>query len=234
MKVLGIDTSTSCGSIGLVEDGKVISEFLLDRPETHSERLIRGIELLLKESHLSIHDLDGWVISLGPGSFTGLRIGVSTIKGLAFATNKPIVGVSTLDVLAFQISPTPYLICPVIDARKGEVYTAFYRYQEKDSLKRISPYRALRPEELIHQIKEKTLFVGDGVKSYGDYFKKALPTFTLYPPWPLHFPHGSALAILGIEILKKGVSLDLSSFTPLYIRPSEAELKWKERDYLFK
>ncbi len=227
MKVLGIDTSTSCGSIGLIDDGKVISEYLLDCPETHSERLLRGIDFILKDAHLSIKEIDGWAVSIGPGSFTGLRIGISTIKGLALATQKPVAGVSTLDVLAFQVSPTPYLICPIMDARRGEIYTAFYRYDE-NSLKRVSIYRVLKPEELVHQIKEKTLLVGDGIKNYGQYFQSVLPSFVLYPPIPLHLPHGSSLALLGFECLRKGESLDLASFTPLYIRPSDAELKWQE------
>lgn len=229
MKVLGIDTSTSCGSIGLVEDGNIISEYLLDRPETHSERLLRAIQFVLKDAHLSVNDIDGWVISLGPGSFTGLRIGISTIKGLALATQKPVVGISTLDVLAFQVSPTPYLICPIIDARKGEVYTAFYRYEEGSYLKRASNYKALKPEELVHQIKEKTIFVGDGARRYGQYLESILHSFVLYPPFPLHLPHGGILALLGFESLRRGESLDLPTFTPLYIRPSDAELKWQEK-----
>jgi tRNA threonylcarbamoyladenosine biosynthesis protein TsaB len=100
MKVLGIDTSTSCGSIGLVFGESIVSEFLLNSSVTHSERLLRAIEFVLKEARCMMEDLDGWAISLGPGSFTGLRIGVSAIKGLAFATGKPVAGVSTLDVLA--------------------------------------------------------------------------------------------------------------------------------------
>src|SRR4030042_1696244 len=120
MKVLGIDTSTSCGSVGLIDDESIISEYLLNIPVTHSERLLGAIELILKEARFSIGDLDGWALSLGPGSFTGRRIGVSTLKGLALVTQKPVAGVSTLDVLAYQISSTPYLICPILDARKGE------------------------------------------------------------------------------------------------------------------
>ena len=130
MKILGIDTSTSCGSVGLIDGDSVIAEYLIDIPVTHSERLLGSIEHVLRQAGCSTGELDGWAISLGPGSFTGLRIGVSTIKGLAFATQKPVAGVPTLDVLAFNISPTPYLICPVLDARKGEVYAAFYRYEE--------------------------------------------------------------------------------------------------------
>jgi tRNA threonylcarbamoyladenosine biosynthesis protein TsaB len=229
MKVLGIDTSTSCGSVGLVEDGSVVSEYLLNIPVTHSERLLEAIELVLREARCSMEDLDGWAISLGPGSFTGLRIGVSTVKGLAFATRKPVAGVSTLDVLASQVSPTPHRICPILDARKKEVYTAFYRYDEGQFIRRLGDYQAMRPEDLIRGIDEKTIFVGNGVTAYGGLIKESLAALAIFATPPLHLPHGSVLAGLGLELLRKGKSLDFSTFSPIYVRPSEAELKWREK-----
>jgi tRNA threonylcarbamoyladenosine biosynthesis protein TsaB len=266
MKVLGLDTATSCGCVGLIDDERIISEYLLDIPVTHSERLLGAIELVLREAHCAMEDLDGWAISLGPGSFTGLRIGVSTVKGLAFANRKPVTGVSTLDVLASQTSPTPFLICPILDARKGEVYTAFYRYDERIVLRRLSAYRAIKPEVLVKQflmsgispsnhedaphplpspsrgegegggenlfsmqMEEKTIFIGDGVRTYGDYLRDALPSFAMFPPPSLHVPHGAVVARLGLEHLRKGDVLDLSTFTPIYVRPSEAEMKWGEK-----
>jgi len=228
MKVLGIDTSTSCGSVGLIDNGEVIADYLLNISITHSERLLGAIELVLKEAHCNMESLDGWAISLGPGSFTGLRIGVSTIKGLAFATGKPVTGVSTLDVLASQMATTPYLICPILDARKQEVYTAFYRYEKGNTLKRLSPHQAIRPEDLIKKINEKTIFPGDGVKTYRNFLLNSLSSLVIFPPAPLHFPHGSMVAKLGSELLQKGECLDLATFTPIYIRPSEAEIKWQE------
>ena len=226
MKVLGIDTSTSCGSVGLIDDESILSEYLLNIPVTHSERLLGTIELILKEARFALGDLDGWVISLGPGSFTGLRIGVSTVKGLALATKKPVAGVSTLDVLAYQISSTPYLICPILDAKRGEVYTAFYRYGERNDLKRQSAYRAIKPEDLMKDIQERTIFIGDGVKTYRDYLKKSLESLAIFSPDSISFPHGSGVAKLGLELLRKGEFLDLANFTPLYVRPSEAEMKF--------
>jgi tRNA threonylcarbamoyladenosine biosynthesis protein TsaB len=228
MKILGIDTSTSCGSVGLIDDGEVISDYLLNIPVTHSERLLGAIEFVLREARCPIENIDGWAISLGPGSFTGLRIGVSTVKGLAYATGKPVAGVSTLDVLASQIAPTSYLICPILDARKQEVYTAFYRYEEGSSPKRLSDHQAIRPEDLVKKIKGQTIFLGDGVKTYGDFLINSLPSLAIFPPVPLHFSHGSMVAKLGSELLKKGGHLNLSTFTPFYIRPSEAEVKWRE------
>ena len=229
MKVLGIDTATSCGSIGLIDDHRVIAESLLDIPVTHSERLLTSVEQVLRDGRCAPEDLDGWAISIGPGSFTGLRIGVSTVKGLAFATQKPVAGVSTLDVLASQIAPTPYLICPILDARKGEVYAAFYRYGEGQSPERRSDYRALRPEDLIRGIGERTIFIGDGVRRYRDTLAQSLSSLAVFPPDPFfHMPHGSVLAKRGLELIQKGDVLDLSTFSPLYVRPSEAEIKWRE------
>jgi tRNA threonylcarbamoyladenosine biosynthesis protein TsaB len=227
MKVLGIDTSTSCGGVGLIDDGELISDYLLNVPVTHSERLLGAIELVLREAACPIENLDGWAIALGPGSFTGLRIGVSTVKGLAFATGKPVAGVSTLDVLASQIAPTPYLICPVLDARKKEVYTAFYRF-EKGLIKRQSDDQAIKPEDLVRRIKEQTIFLGDGAKTYREFLLKSISSLALFPSAPLHFSHGSMVAKLGSQLLQRGECLDLSTFAPLYVRPSEAEVKWQE------
>jgi tRNA threonylcarbamoyladenosine biosynthesis protein TsaB len=229
MKVLGIDTSTSCGSVGLIDDDSLIADYLLNIPVTHSERLLGAIELILREARCVLEDLEGWAISLGPGSFTGLRIGISTIKGLSFATQKPVAGVPTLDALAYLSSPTPYLICPILDARKGEVYTAFYRYENGDTLKRMSPHQAIGPEELIKKIDEKTIFIGDAVRTYGSFLRDSLPNLATFPSSPLHVLHGSAVAKMGLELLRKGEWLDLSTFNPIYVRPSEAEINWKEK-----
>ncbi len=232
MKILGIDTSTSCGSIGLIDGDAVVADYLLDVPTTHSERLLRSIDRVLGEGGCSIEDLDGWAVSLGPGSFTGLRIGVGTIKGLAFATRKPVAGVPTLDALASQVPPTPYLICPMVDARKGEVYTAFYQSDGKDPLRQVSAYQAIRPEDLVKQIERKTVFLGSGVKTYGEYLQKAIPALAFFAPDPINFLHGSSIARLGLARLRKNETLDLSTFTPIYVRASEAEIKWKEKHAL--
>ncbi len=229
MKVLGIDTSTSCGSVGLIEDKEVISEYLLNIPVTHSERLLGAIEFVLREARCRIEQIEGWVIALGPGSFTGLRIGVSTVKGLAFATGKPVAGIPTLDALASQIPPTSHLICPILDARKKEVYTAFYRYGEGGSLVRQSEYQAIPPEDLVRKIKEQTIFLGDGVKTYGDLLLNRLPSSAIFPPVPFRVAHGAMVATLGMELLRKGEQLNLSAFSPIYIRPSEAEIRWQEK-----
>ena len=229
MKILGIDTSTSCGSIGLIDEDIVIVEYLLNVTRTHSERLLLSINHVLEVGGCPMDDLDGWAVSLGPGSFTGLRIGVSTIKGLAFTTGKPVAGVSALDALACNIPPTRYLICPILDARKGEVYTAFYRYATGDRVERISDYQAIDPSDLIRKISEKTVFLGSGLRTYGDYLRQSLQALATFVPPALNLPFGSTVARLGLERLRKNKILDLPTFTPIYVRASEAEVKWKER-----
>lgn len=229
MRILGIDTSTPCGGVGLIDQGEILSDYLLNIPVTHSERLLEAIETVLKGARLKIENLDGWAISLGPGSFTGLRIGVSTIKGLALATEKPVVGVSTLDVLASQITPTYHLICPILDARKKEVYAAFYQYDQNNSLKRLTPYQSIRPEELIKKVEVPTIFLGEGVNLYGEFIQKSLPTLSIFPPMILHVSHGSMVAKLGAELLQKGKHLDLFNFTPIYVRASDAEMIWRDK-----
>jgi len=229
MRILGIDTSTRCGSVGLIDGDEVLCEYLLNVPVTHSERLLSSIEYVLKGSGCSVKDLDGWAISLGPGSFTGLRIGVSTIKGLAFATQKPVAGVPTLDALASQISSTPYLICPILDARKGEVYASFYCYEEGEVLKRISDYQAFSPEILAKKIEKKTIFIGSGAMTYGDNLRNALLSLAIFPPSPFHLLRGATVALMGLDLLRRKEYLNLSTFTPIYVRLSEAEIKWKEK-----
>jgi len=231
MKVLGIDTSTSCGSVGFIDEEKdILFEYSLKVPITHSERLLKAIDHVLNITGYNLEDIDGFAISLGPGSFTGLRIGVSTIKGLSFATKKAVLGIPSLDVLASQISPTPYLICPIIDGRKGEVYTAFYYYTEENQLQRLTPYKSIKPEELIKGIERKTMFIGDGVKSYKEIIKNYLSSLALFTIEPLNNPFGTIVAKLGCNLLRKGEVLTLDSFTPMYIRAPEAETKWLEKN----
>ncbi|MFQ5840993.1 MAG: tRNA (adenosine(37)-N6)-threonylcarbamoyltransferase complex dimerization subunit type 1 TsaB [Thermodesulfobacteriota bacterium] len=229
MRVLGIDTSTSCGSIGLIEDEQILCEYSLDGKASHSERVLRTIDRVLEDSGVSIGDMDGLVVSRGPGSFTGLRIGVSAVKGLAFATGKPVAGVSTLDALAQNVRYSPYLICPLLDARKGEVYAALYRNTEKDGLIKLVPEMAIKPVDLLERIDGKALFLGNGVYPYGDLIRRKLRRMAHIAASPFNFIHGTIVAQLGREKLERGEYLDLEKFTPQYLRKSDAELKWKEK-----
>jgi tRNA threonylcarbamoyladenosine biosynthesis protein TsaB len=224
MKILAIDTSTRVGSIAVVQGSLLKAQQILNVSATHNQRLLPGIERILADAGWSLDDLDGFAVSLGPGSFTGLRIGLSIIKGLAWATSKPLAGIPTLDALAANVSFVPHKICPILDARKGEIYTAFYRQGDGGIPRRLTSYMAIKPEQLLALISETTVLIGDGLLSYGDYLKRELGSRLVVPPPHLSVIYASSVAWLGWHRLRSGESDDVSTCTPLYVRPSEAEL----------
>ena len=227
MKILAIDTSTRVGSIAVVQGSLLKAQQILNVSATHNQRLLPGIERILADAGWSLNDLDGFAVSLGPGSFTGLRIGLSIIKGLAWATSKPLAGIPTLDALAANVSFVPHKICPILDARKGEIYTAFYRQGDGGIPRRLTSYMAIKPEQLLALISETTVLIGDGLLSYGDYLKRELGSRLVVPPPHLSVIYASSVAWLGWHRLRSGESDDVSTCTPLYVRPSEAELNRK-------
>lgn len=225
MKILAVDTSTSLGSIALVDGPTVRAELSLNVGATHNRRLLPGIHRMLTDAGWSLQDLDGLAIGLGPGSFTGLRIGMSVMKGLAFATGKPLAGVPTLDALAANVSLVPWGICPVLDARKGEVYAALYQRGRSPDLERVTPYLVVKPQHLVALIKERTVLVGDGLIRYGDYLAAELGDRMVRAPAHLNAIHGTSIAWLAMARLQRGLTENVSACVPLYVRPSEAELK---------
>ncbi len=183
MKILGLDTATSCGSIGIIDDDEVIAEYALHREETLSTRLLPAIQALLAEARLTLAEIDGLAISLGPGSFTGLRVGLSAVKGLALAADIPVAGVPTLDALAYNLPFTPFQICPLIDARKGEIYAALYKNGAGGRVEQVTPYRVLSPSALIAGIPpHETVFLGDGVEVCKEFITQQLAEKAFFAP----------------------------------------------------
>ncbi|MDA8164342.1 MAG: tRNA (adenosine(37)-N6)-threonylcarbamoyltransferase complex dimerization subunit type 1 TsaB [Desulfobacteraceae bacterium] len=223
--VLAIETSGMCGSIALVTGRECIGEYSLQSKLTHSRRLLAGIDWLLGEAGLDWPGIGGIAVSLGPGSFTGLRIGLSTAKGLAMATGAPLLGVSALDGLAAQLAHAALPVCPVLDARKKEVYAAFFRSGPEGRPHKTSDSMVLPPAALAAMISEPTLLVGDGAALYGDLFRERLGGLALFPPAPVYFPRAAAIGFLALGNLARGEVLDPAAAVPIYIRPSEAELK---------
>jgi tRNA threonylcarbamoyladenosine biosynthesis protein TsaB len=227
MRILGVDTSTSCGSLGIIDDNEVVAEYTLLRDETHSSRLVPAIQALLKEARLGLDEIDGIAVSLGPGSFTGLRVGLSAVKGLALSAERPVVGVPTLDALASHLPFTPYVICPILDARKGEVYTALYKNGKSGRIEQLTPYQVLPPLRLLEKIPlQETIFLGDGAEVYRELFEERLGEKALFAPPHLRFLRGSTVAEIGLQRFKKGEQDDISSLVPIYVRPSDAEINW--------
>lgn len=226
--VLGVETSSLDCSVALAEDGRVLAEFLLAGGEPSSERLVGFIDVLLKESNLTVDHLSGFAVSVGPGSFTGLRVGLSTVKGLCFSTSKPLLTVPTLDALAFAVPYCHYPLCPMLDARRGEVYAAFYE-TGSGQLKRLTPYLALTPSELLEKVREDTLFLGSGVDAYRGQIVEILQAKARFVAPNPPTAKASSIALLGAAKLLAGEIEESDSVEPLYLRPSQAELKLREK-----
>jgi tRNA threonylcarbamoyladenosine biosynthesis protein TsaB len=227
MYILGIDTSTMTGSVAIITEERFIAEYTLNTKTTHTERLMAAIDHIVQAASLRIQDIDGIAVGLGPGSFTGLRIGITTAKSLAYSVQKPIVAIPSLDALAAQYLFTNLLICPILDAKKREVYTAFYR-NTGAVVERLSEYSVIAPERFLQDIKEPVLFLGDGVFPYRQYIEKTLGPHALFADAAHLLPRGSLIAKRGCDRLMAGDHDDCFTLTPLYIRKSDAEIHWEK------
>ena len=227
MKILALDTATIAGSIAILDDSEgLLGEVRININIAHSERLMPSVEWLLNASRISIQDIDAFAISIGPGSFTGLRIGLSTVKGFCYATGKPVMPVPTLDAFARTLPFCPYCICPMLDARRNEVYTGLYKWED-GIMKKIISETAVNPGDFLKEIKEKTIFLGEGAKIYEKLIKDFLHTDAVFAPADKMSPSASTVAEIAVEKIKAGIFTDPITLTPFYIRKSEAEVRWK-------
>ncbi|NLU49614.1 MAG: tRNA (adenosine(37)-N6)-threonylcarbamoyltransferase complex dimerization subunit type 1 TsaB [Syntrophomonadaceae bacterium] len=226
MLVLAIDSATPVAGVALVAEDRVLKEVFLNHRQTHSQTLMVMVDEVLKQAEVGLKDIDGIAVSRGPGSFTGLRIGLATAKGLAMGSAKPLVGVPTLDALAYNMCLFEGIICPVLDARKQEVYTAFYRGLGT-GVERLSEYRACSPQALVDEIQERGVrrvaMLGDGALRYPEFFQQALGSKLVWPPPNLLLPRASSLGLLALERLRQGQYDDVMTLVPVYVRLSEAE-----------
>lgn len=222
MKILGIETSTQAGSIAFTDGDRVLGELSLNLGPVHSEKLIPMIDWLLGEVGGEKREIEGIAVSVGPGSFTGLRVGLSTAKGLAFSLKIPLVGISSLETLAMNIF-TNFSICSIIDARKKEVFAAFFKLSD-GGIVRTSGDVLISPQGLCEMIRERTVFIGDGAVLYRDLLMKILGELALFCPLNLNFPRASNSALIGARKLREGCRDDLSTLAPRYLRRAEAEI----------
>jgi len=230
MKILAIDTSTEICGIGILEDEKIISEYNFKVSGTHSQTLMSTVDDMLKRLNIELEQIDAFAVALGPGMFTALRIGVATVKGLGLALNKPIVGVSTLDLLAYNLKFVDMLICPIIDARRNEVFTGIYRGGEQ--VQRITDYLCVPIKKLIEMLDEPAIFLGDGTDKYGEIIKSSEKKLTV-AEHVFDLPRGANLAMISAKKLQKeGIDNkifkdNIFKLTPLYIRKSLAEVRYE-------
>ncbi|NTV48552.1 MAG: tRNA (adenosine(37)-N6)-threonylcarbamoyltransferase complex dimerization subunit type 1 TsaB [Geobacteraceae bacterium] len=227
MNILAIDTSTSFASIAIGVGEQIVAESLLNTNRTLSARLVPEIERLLATAGLAIADIDLFASAIGPGSFTGVRGGIATIQGLALAGAKPCAGFSSLAMLAMNFSLSKSLICPMLDARKGEIYAALYDCSSPLPSPVIND-SVLPPAAFIDNItavtKEPVIFVGDGALLYHAQIAEKLGEQAVFAPFSLHSPHSANGVLLALHASKYGVLLEPSQLLPAYLRASDAEL----------
>jgi len=188
------------------------------------------VDQVLTRSRIRLQDVDGFGITTGPGSFTGLRVGVSLVKGFVLATEKPFRGIDTLEAVSACVRPTPHPICALLDARKKEVYCAFFKY-ENHRLKRMSPDRVLPPEELVALISEPTVFIGSGLTAYGDFLCGQLGPLFVNPAELKGHTVAASAAFLASAGLNEKQCLDLDELNIKYVRKSEAELNYSKKSF---
>ncbi len=227
--LLVVDTATPAGSVALSRGTTLLGEIALNVRKNHTDRLLLIIQQLLKDADLSLGQLDAFGVVLGPGSFTGLRVGVATVKGLAMATDRPVVGVSSLATLAIQVPFSTFPVCALLDARKSEVYAGVFDWRN-DRFQAMGEEAVLPPARLLDTLDQDLVFVGDGALAYRDLIVDRLGDRAHFPPWPLHMPRASSAASLALDALRHQQVISLERLVPTYIRPSEAEVKWASLD----
>lgn len=228
MKILSLDSSADVGTVAICDDTQLIAEMTVNTGNTHSESLLPTVESLLKITGTSISDIDLFACSTGPGSFTGVRIGVATVKGLAYGKNKPCASVSTLEALARNLSGFNGIICPVMNARRNQVYNALFEC--KDSvITRLSPDRAISIEELDKELANKGLPVylcGDGYSITEQGFKLTKVSFV---PYRLRLASAYGVSLCAYDQYVNGNTVNDAELVPIYLRPSQAERERNER-----
>ena len=228
MFILGIETSTKTGSVAIVSEDVIIAQYSLNIEVTHSERLMSTVDRVLTDTGFQIADMDGYAVAIGPGSFTGLRIGLAAVKGLALVTGKPVAAVPTLKALAWNLSYAAYPVCPMLDARKNEVYAATYRF-EGSTLVYGMAEAVISLSRLSERISEKTIFTGEASRLFRTDIMELFGDRALFAPISAILPSAAAVAEIGLDMIKSGNQADPDTLTPMYIRRPEAEVAWEKR-----
>lgn len=224
MIILAIDSCSSVATGAIMCDGVLVAEFVINNKKTHSVKLLPAIEEMLKNADLKYSDIDLFACTTGPGSFTGQRIGVSTVKGLAHAVGKPVVGVSALKALAYNVTTFDGLICPIMDARREQVYTATFN----GNMETINEDRAMALSDLLAELKGKNvIFLGDGVASFREVIADTLGENAYFAPQHLVNLRGSSVAMCAMDQLEYK---KYDQLLPSYLRMSQAERELKNNN----
>jgi len=227
MKILAVDTATSSLSVAVMQAGSLCTEITRSTGETHARHLMTLVDTALNLSDICVADLDAFAVTIGPGTFTGLRIGLSTIQGMATATSKPVAGIGSLDALAAQAAPDSqtagFLVCAMLDARRQEVYGRLFR-ADGQAMAPVSEPRVGPPEILAGEIREPCLLVGSGALLYQDILREKLANRFILAAAAAHTIRGETVARLALETFKNEIVPGDRVLQPLYLRKSDAEI----------
>lgn len=224
MKILGIDSSGMVATVAILDEKKIVAEYTVCHGRTHSETLLPMIDEVMKSAELTVNDMDAIAIAAGPGSFTGLRIGAATAKGLALSIDKPIIPVKTCEGLAFNLWGASGLVCPIIDARRDQVYTGLYHVLGNIDI--VMDQTPMAVEELVSKINElgeEVTFLGDGVDVYQEIIWKNIQVPCKFAPASVNRQRGASVATRAEILYNEGVYLHADDFAPEYLRKSQAE-----------
>ncbi|HJV65578.1 MAG TPA: tRNA (adenosine(37)-N6)-threonylcarbamoyltransferase complex dimerization subunit type 1 TsaB [Geomonas sp.] len=228
MKILTIDTSSNCSSVALSDGTSLLGESILGQDRCNSGRLMAAVSDLLAAAKLTPRDVDAFAVSLGPGSFTGVRVGIATVKGLAIATGKPAVGFSSLAMLAMNLPFGSLQVAPLFDARKGEVYAGLYRCTELPES--LVPDAVLPPADFLASIVRPTVFLGEGAVRYHSLIRSTVGELAFFAPWHLDQPRAAAGAVIALDRALQGNFTPLALLNPTYLRASEAEIAKRKKE----
>lgn len=232
MRILAIDSSSLVAGIAVVEEDKTIIEYNVNYKKTHSQTLLPMLDEVKRMIELDLETLDYIAVSAGPGSFTGLRIGAATAKGLGLALDKPLIAVPTLEGLAYNLLGTDGLVCPIMDARRNQVYTGIYRI--KDKMEVVRDQDAMDIHELIdilNKADDTVTFLGDGVPVFKDIINEELVNKAIFAAPHMNRQRAASYGTLALEYAKESKVIDAAMFRPDYLRKSQAERERAEAEH---
>ena len=230
MRVLAVDTSSNVATVAVMENDLLLGEYILNHKKTHSQKIMPMIEQLLSDLELTANDIDIFAAAVGPGSFTGLRIGVATVKALAHAVGKRVVSVGTLEALAYNVPQCEHIIVPIMDARRNNIFTASYIWDE--GFKEIGEPEGITIEECVEACGNflETVFVGDGAIIHKDYIVEKLGDKAIFPHGAVLNSRASSVAAIAMERAKRGETQSYLEMKPYYIKKSQAEKELEEKE----
>ncbi len=232
MKILAIDSSGLVATVAILEDDQTIAEYTVNYKKTHSQTLLPMLDEIVKMTEYDLSAIDAIAVSGGPGSFTGLRIGAAMAKGLGLALHKPLIHVPTVDGLAYNLYGNAGIICPIMDARRNQVYTGIYRF-ENNEFQVVEQQMAISVQELVEKLNrygEKVTFLGDGVPAYGKDLKKELNVECCFAPAHMNRQSAAAVGALGMKYFAEGKIETATEHCPDYLRVSQAERERAEKN----